>query len=101
VRLWYWLSFADNNGSRGAAVVQGDNFRHAVDEAWRLGINPGGEVFGAPLPPGLAEELYPEWLGMLIPRDVLLKMESVEIVDTDGKCVECERQGFQSEEDVS
>lgn len=48
---WWWLSFVDAEkpeGERflGVAIVQARGIGHAVTEAYRLGINPGGEVVG-------------------------------------------------------
>lgn len=43
--LW-WLSFADQKGSRGVAIVEAETFQDAIEESWRLKINPGGEVHG-------------------------------------------------------
>jgi hypothetical protein len=45
----YWLSFCDGDLPKGqqflgVAIVRGSNLEEAVSEAWRLGINPGGEV---------------------------------------------------------
>ena len=53
---WWWLSFVDPNldvGHRflGAAIVRGAGMVDAVREAWRLGVNPGGEVAGGPMRP--------------------------------------------------
>lgn len=52
---WWWLSFADpkkpdGNQFLGVACVEAFDFISACVEAWRLGINPGGEVAGCPLP---------------------------------------------------
>ena len=52
---WFWLSFVDpsrNPGERflGVSIVQADDFIDAVEEAWTLGANPGGEVQGVELP---------------------------------------------------
>ena len=47
--LWY-LSFATDAGFLGGCVVEADDFMEAVDESIRLGINPGGQVFGVPVP---------------------------------------------------
>jgi hypothetical protein len=46
---WFYLSFADSrlpNGEQwlGAAIVQADDVSGAMTEAWRRGINPGGEI---------------------------------------------------------
>lgn len=58
---WYWLSFIDPTreiGKRflGVAVVQTHGRNHkealqnAIQEAWKLKINPGGQVKGMPVP---------------------------------------------------
>ena len=54
---WWWLSFADGNRPKGrqflgVAIVQAYSFPIAVGVAHMLGINPGGEVMGYPVPPG-------------------------------------------------
>lgn len=46
---WWYLSFADGTREKGsqwlgAVYVQADSFIGAIDRAWELGINPGGEV---------------------------------------------------------
>ena len=41
----WWLSFADCDNP-GVCIVAADSFDHAVDRAWKLGINPGGEILG-------------------------------------------------------
>lgn len=50
--IWHYLSFADTVGGKarflGAALVEADDTVAAVKEAYRLGCNPGGEVFGMP-----------------------------------------------------
>lgn len=51
----FWLSFADDNGFRGAALVQGASLGDAVRRATALGINPGGEVLGPEYPPDAAQ----------------------------------------------
>jgi hypothetical protein len=45
VALW-WLSFADEDGFRGVAIVQARRVIGAVEEALRRNINPGGDVQG-------------------------------------------------------
>lgn len=52
---WWWLSFVDPGrpeGDRflGVAIVPGGNVIQASQFAWTLGINPGGQVAGFPLP---------------------------------------------------
>jgi hypothetical protein len=63
--MYWWLSFADNEKPEGeqflGAVVVDDNggdFVGAIDNAHRLGLNPGGEALGMPTP----EEPKPEWI---------------------------------------
>lgn len=41
-----WVSFADDGGFLGVAVVVAADITGAVAECWRLGINPGGEALG-------------------------------------------------------
>lgn len=43
--LW-WLSFADERGFLGAALVEGFTIVDAAQLAWELKINPGGQVAG-------------------------------------------------------
>ncbi len=51
--MWWWLSFATGEGSRGVAIVEGDDVADATDNATKRGINPGGEVVGYPFPDAL------------------------------------------------
>lgn len=46
---WWWLSFADTKKPKGeqflgVAIVRANGAAEAVRIAWKLGINPGGEV---------------------------------------------------------
>lgn len=41
---WWWLSFAAEDGFRGACVVRARGFLGATMIAHMLGISPGGEV---------------------------------------------------------
>lgn len=47
-RAWY-LSFADDDGWLGYAIVEAEDFVGAVYEVMHRGINPGGEIKGFPL----------------------------------------------------
>lgn len=52
---WFWMSFADPKRPKGqqflgVAIVEADEFLHAVSISHRLGINPGGEIAGYVLP---------------------------------------------------
>lgn len=48
-RVWWYLSFAEN-GWRGSVIVMGTDIITACEEAFRLKINPGGQVLGLPIP---------------------------------------------------
>jgi hypothetical protein len=54
---WWWLSFADGERPKGeqflgvVIVGEADSIVGASILAHALGINPGGEVLGAPIPP--------------------------------------------------
>jgi hypothetical protein len=55
--MWFYISFADSSRPKGtqfmgAVIVRGADIEEAAREAWRLGINPGGEALGVPLPEG-------------------------------------------------
>lgn len=48
---WWWLSFVGKeDGFRGVVIVKGFSIESAIREAWRLEINPGGEVSAFPMP---------------------------------------------------
>jgi len=67
--MWWWLSFCDPEkpaGQRfvGVTLVRGSAFLQAVQEAHRLGINPGGEVKGTQIP-----EPAPKFRNRLLGRE--------------------------------
>lgn len=69
----YWLSFCDpekpeGHAFLGVAIIDTDNFPEAVDAAWRLEINPGGEVVGMPLPEQV-HHLVASHTGRLLSRE--------------------------------
>jgi hypothetical protein len=58
---WFYLSFADEDGFRGACFVAGNNIGQAAHTAHVLGINPGGQVRGmGPLSPTELNQMVPE-----------------------------------------
>ena len=66
-----YLSFADKTGFLGGAFIAETDIVNAVQEAWRLGINPGGEVMAlgpGPLPAA-------EWVGRLLSREELAELD--------------------------
>ncbi len=79
---WWWLSFCDGQRPRGSqllgvCVVQGDGLMGAIQEAHRLGCNPGGEVLGTPIRKG-------EWLPKKKWRGRLLTRAQAEEADEQG-----------------
>ena len=53
---WWWLSFADDDGFRGAVLTRARGFTSAVQKTHDLGINPGGECRGWDLPDDVIAE---------------------------------------------
>lgn len=54
-RPWWWLSFADPTQPSGrqflgAVLVRAASLEEATREAWRLKINPGGEIMAFEVP---------------------------------------------------
>lgn len=47
---WWYLSFATDDGFRGAFIVEAIDILSAVGRVNQLGQNPGGQVMGVPLP---------------------------------------------------
>lgn len=52
-RLLWWLSFADDSGNLGVAIVDGHTMLEAVTRARQLNCNPGGEVVAIPVDPDM------------------------------------------------
>jgi hypothetical protein len=65
---WHYLSFANNTGFLGGAIVRGRGILTAIERCDKLGINPGGEVMSWRIPtadlhrvtPGLRNRLLSE-----------------------------------------
>jgi hypothetical protein len=74
MKSWWWLSFADDDGFRGVAIVQAGDVIEGVTEAWRLEINPGGGVLSVQIPDERLS-LYPVEM-----RNVLLNREQAEML---------------------
>ena len=70
----FWLSFCSDSdlpeGSQflGACIVPGDDVLSAVQAAHMLGCNPGGEVVGHPVPPGMDQYVEDRWRNRLMTR---------------------------------
>lgn len=60
----FWLSFCDparpaGEQFLGVAIIAAEDFENAVMRAHELGINPGGEVRGLPVPADSVERVFP------------------------------------------
>ena len=74
--LWHYLSFADDSGFRGGAIVRAHGFLTAVQRATDLGINPGGGVMCWPIPRKDLWRVQPDLRNRLLSEDeVLHKLE--------------------------
>jgi hypothetical protein len=70
---YYWLSFADparHKGEQflGASIVAADDAKAAVERAWALGINPGGEVRIAKIPRDQLQDFPLDWHNRLVSK---------------------------------
>ena len=77
---WY-LSFAGEDGWRGAVMVLARGFTSAVQVANRLGINPGGEIAGEHLPMEFFTKVPDKY------KDRLLNRDDLDQFDKDMGCV--------------
>lgn len=87
---WWWLSFVDPDrpeGDRfvGACIVQGDDDliggrlagTDPVSSAWRLGINPGGEVQLVRVPDGKVDAVPIEYREVLLTREQVAELDQL------------------------
>ena len=75
--LWMWLSFVERPGHRhlGVAVVRGRDVQEAIQRAWDLGINRGGQVLGQPLDARVLSMVPDAWREQLLSTDDLERLE--------------------------
>jgi hypothetical protein len=66
---WWYLSFAGDDGWKGACIVPGKGVITATLMSKRLKANPGGEVLVIPVPEDLAESIPAEAVGRLLTRE--------------------------------
>ena len=83
VRTWwlYYADYADDGGLRGVCIVRNASFLGAALEARRLGISPGGQVQGWPVPPEFEAELAPH-LGKHLTEEQALAIRAAVVVPT-------------------
>lgn len=73
---WWWLSFADDDGFRGACIVKAHGFLTAVMLTHALNINPGGECKGVgPVP--IEANVQPGWENRLLNREQCQEFDRV------------------------
>ena len=90
---WFYISFADDNGFRGATVVEADDANGAWAEAIRRGLNPGGEAAILEVPREV--ERNPDMLAMrnrLVGRDEMIALGGKRA----GDCSERIQEAFNS-----
>ena len=64
----YWLSFADDDGFRGAVIIHATEFIEAVMQATLHNINPHGECQGLEIPAAAAATIPEHWKYRLLSR---------------------------------
>ena len=47
---WFYISYADEEGFRGAVIVEAHGWLSAVKRSRELGISPGGQALGREIP---------------------------------------------------
>lgn len=65
---WYWLSYAQEKFN-GVLIVKGDSFLDAAIEAHRLGLSPGGQVAGIPIPLDKLDNFPAEFRNRLLTKE--------------------------------
>lgn len=68
---WFYLSFADDDGFRGAAIVEAKGILGATLYCNLLGINPGGEVMAIPIPEDQLADIPKDAKDVLLSKDRL------------------------------
>jgi len=70
---YFYISFATDEGFRGATVVEAYSEEDALEEATKLNLNPGGEAAILEIPPDIVSN--PDMLAMrnrLVGKDEML-----------------------------
>lgn len=77
---WFWMSFCNPDLPKGqkflgATIVEAPNALLAANEAWRIGVNPGGEIKFAELDIETADQIPPEgqkYVNKFVSREVVM-----------------------------
>ena len=75
-KLW-WVSFAGEEGFRGAVMVRADGFLEAVTETHWLGVNPGGEALGFDWPDERAALVPESYMNRLLSKAELEVLDGI------------------------
>jgi hypothetical protein len=78
--MTFWVSFCDPDKPQGqkflgACLVEGDTLVEAIEEARRLGINPGGEALGVVGDPETVKIIPDHWKNRLLTKAECDKMD--------------------------
>lgn len=74
--MWWWLSFADESGNLGVAIVgPADDIASAAILAKMHDCNPGGEVLGFPAPPDIEPLIMDDERFRLLSKDEALELD--------------------------
>jgi hypothetical protein len=78
-----WMSFCDPEKPKGqqflgVVVMKTLGIAHAIDRAWKLGINPGGEVLGYEMD---GSEINPDHFDKLLTQDDLVAAGYIDPID--------------------
>lgn len=79
--VWY-LTFADDDGWRGAALVPGCGMIDACSTARALGCNPGGEVVGYALAEDILRYIPPAFYGKPLTREDLDTLDAIALEES-------------------
>jgi hypothetical protein len=80
----WWLSFVANHANIGVCIVDAEDIGGAVRRAAELGINPGGQVMGWPMPDD-AEDLQRFPKNVLLTQERLKEAGYLRLKDVDGE----------------
>jgi hypothetical protein len=71
---WFYLSYADDDGFRGALILEAHGEMHAIELAQRLGLSPGGQVVVWEVPEDVAATLPAAAKGRLLSKPDLERL---------------------------
>jgi hypothetical protein len=83
-KSWFYMSFADEDSGEnlGATVVEAYNLHDATPEAWRRGVNPGGQVLIMGPLDDLPDQLAP-LVNNLLSKEQIEQFDGVTDIDVD------------------